>query len=350
MAVSALQKCLEKYWYSTPGPLWALYPLELLYLLGARLQKLRSRSHAKNALPVPVLVIGNISVGGTGKTPTLISLIRYLHARGLKPGVVSRGFGRKSDDIVLVDDNTAWENCGDEPRLIYLETQCPVVVFSKRQKAAEYLLQKHPECNIILADDGLQHYQLARDFEIAIVDGQRVFGNSHLLPVGPLREKPARLRSVDWVLVNRSESKAPEILLDAQESLEQDKVFPIHLAPTSIQNIVDASKSQLANLAACDVALAGIGNPLHFFMEVRKAFPKVVTLAFGDHFAWTNKDLMAYSGKTLVTTAKDAVKIREVIQGNNIDASGWWQLNVEMKIPEAFTDKLYQAITHWKKP
>src|SRR5690554_2376911 len=176
-------------------------PLTGLFRLISALRRRYLRRFAQHRLGVPVLVVGNISLGGTGKTPVIIALVKHLHSRGYKPGVISRGYGAKAPSYPLVvTEETPVQHSGDEPLLIAQATGCPVCVDPDRVAAGERLVALG--CDLILSDDGLQHYRLGRDLEIAVVDGERRFGNGWCLPTGPLREPISRLRQVDWVLVN----------------------------------------------------------------------------------------------------------------------------------------------------
>src|SRR5690606_19736513 len=199
-----LEESLQRRWYGNPRWLWLLLPLELLFRLVTALRRLLYRRGILRSwrAPVPVLVIGNISVGGTGKTPVTIALCAALRQSGFRPGVISRGYRAQPPQFphrVSADDSAAV--AGDEPLLIARRTGCPVAIAPDRSAAAQLLLQ-HDDCDVLICDDGLQHYALQRDIEVAVVDAVRGFGNRHCLPVGPLREPLARLRTVDATLFN----------------------------------------------------------------------------------------------------------------------------------------------------
>lgn len=363
MALSRLQKCVEHYWYSQPGPLWLLYPLELLYLFASRAKQARD-TKKQISFTVPVLVVGNISVGGTGKTPTLIALANYLVNKGLKPGVISRGYGREANDPVIVDKETIKEQmaarqmpsriAGDEPLLIFRETACPVSVHRDRNFAATCLLKKYPECDVILADDGLQHYKLRRNFELALIDAERVFGNGHLLPLGPLRESPERLKKVDWVLVNnKANNKTGNKTTTIPEHADV-ALFSACLLNKGLYAVVDDQECQLQTLRKSIVeeqdepkvvALSAIGNPQSFYASLRALLDEFEIASFKDHHQWTANELVGFSGKILVCTSKDALKLRELLSYNpQINAARWYYLKVELELPEELLQKIYSAV------
>lgn len=357
MALAGLQKCIEHYWYSSPGPLWLLYPLECLYRIISAHK--RSRHSAKqSALAVPVLVVGNISVGGTGKTPTLISLLNFLRAQGLHPGVVSRGYGRTDKQLRLVDASSLSLEVGEEPLLIFQQTGCPVCVHSDRLQAANYLLRQHPDCDVILADDGLQHYRLPRDFELALIDGERLLGNRHLLPVGPLREPVQRLCAVDWIVVNQrngtEHGKDISALFgkpDKSKSAKTaSKLSSAYLENTGVSHIqgkheltLTAFRSGLAGQTL--FAVAAIGHPQAFFKSAEALSVRCKTLRYADHHFWQAHELQVFSGQHMLCTAKDAVKIKELLkQHSELDASHWYFLQVELRLDEALMQDIYSRI------
>ena len=198
---ATFESWLHRQWTKRGLLAWALSPLSVIFLCIARNRRMKTKPHR---LPVPVVVVGNIYVGGTGKTPVTIALVKELVKRGYHPGVVSRGFGRKEDAPQMVLPDSPAVNVGDEPLLIARQTQVPVAVARDRVAAALLLLDKHPECDLIISDDGLQHYALARDVELAVV-GARGLGNGWVLPAGPLREPPSRLDEVDAIVLNATE-------------------------------------------------------------------------------------------------------------------------------------------------
>lgn len=364
MALSRLQQCVEHYWYSQPGPLWLLYPLEVLYRIASKVKQARD-SQKQTSLSVPVLVVGNISVGGTGKTPALVTLLNFLVSKGLKPGVISRGYGRESNAPVIVDGlatngkTSSSHQVGDEPLLIFKETACPVSVHHDRQSAATYLLKTHPECNVILADDGLQHYKLKRDFELALVDAERVFGNGHLLPLGPLRESPQRLKKVDWILANKkTDGKQVSEGILGSILAGDNEVFSAYLHTIGLFSIADEREVQLESLLKSSkdkqvepriTALSAIGNPQSFYTNLRAFIADFDIVTFKDHHQWAVNEVAQFSEKILICTAKDAIKLSELAKANpQLNISRWCYLKVELKLPEELKQKIYTAIVNFR--
>ena len=354
MALSRWQKSIEHYWYSRPGPLWVFYPLEWLFTFVSNIKR-KQDSARQLDIPVPVMVVGNISVGGTGKTPTLICLLKFLVEKGMKPGVVSRGFGRESDTPLLVKEGCKSTQAGEEPILIFQETGCPVSVHSDRQFAAKYLLKECPECDVILADDGLQHYKLKRDFELALVDGTRLFGNQHLLPLGPLREKPERLNAVDWIVLNKRlsnnnvESKVAETTLNELLG-DTASISVAHLQNNAVRHIQNGHEVTLESfrkeLTSKKLnALAAIGNPTSFFDGLAVLFENLEQHSYPDHYYWRADELQIFSGNYLLCTSKDAIKISELLAVHpELDASHWYSLQAELVLQDQLKESIYAAL------
>ncbi|MGL4268671.1 MAG: tetraacyldisaccharide 4'-kinase, partial [Plesiomonas sp.] len=274
---------IEKLWFSRSRWCWLLLPLSAVFALLSGLRRLAFRIGLKQGWrsPVPVVVVGNITVGGNGKTPMVVWLVEQLQAQGYRPAVVSRGYGGKAETYpLLVTDAVSTAQAGDEPVLIRRRTGVPVAVAPQRSAAVQALLAAYPQqIDVIITDDGLQHYALARDVEIVIVDGMRRFGNGFLLPAGPLRETPQRLRSVSAVVVNGGEA--------------QDGEIPMHLAPDWAVNLATGERRAVNTLPHI-VAMAGIGHPPRFFATLRNlgAEPEHC-VAFSDHQAYHAEQLHA---------------------------------------------------------
>lgn len=243
---------IEKIW-SGESPLWRLLlPLSWLYGLVSGAIRLCYKLKLKRAwrAPVPVVVVGNLTAGGNGKTPVVVWLVEQLQQRGIRVGVVSRGYGGKAESYpLLLSADTTTAQAGDEPVLIYQRTGAPVAVSPVRSDAVKAILAQHPDVQIIVTDDGLQHYRLARDVEIVVVDGVRRFGNGWWLPAGPMRERAGRLKSVDAVIVNGGVPRSGEI--------------PMHLLPGQAVNLRTGMRCDVAQLEHV-VAMAGI--------DIRRAF------------------------------------------------------------------------------
>ncbi|ATF50201.1 tetraacyldisaccharide 4'-kinase [Citrobacter freundii] len=315
--------------WSGESPLWRLLlPLSWLYGLVSGVIRLCYTLGLKRAwrAPVPVVVVGNLTAGGNGKTPVVIWLVEHLQQRGIRVGVVSRGYGGKAQTypLLLTADTTTAE-AGDEPVLIFQRTGVPVAVSPVRADAVKAILAHH-DVQIIVTDDGLQHYALARDVEIVVIDGERRFGNGWWLPAGPMRERADRLKSVDAAIVNGGIPQAGEI--------------PMSLEPGLAVNLRTGERCDVALLPNI-VAMAGIGHPPRFFATLAAcgANPqKCVPLA--DHQSLTYSDVSALlvAGQTLVMTEKDAVKCRAFAEDN------WWYLPVDAHLsgdqPDVLLDRL----------
>ena len=315
--------------WSGESPLWRLLlPLSWLYGLVSGAIRLMYRLGLKRAwrAPVPVVVVGNLTAGGNGKTPVVIWLVEQLQKRGIRPGVVSRGYGGKATHypLLLTADTTTAE-AGDEPVLIYQRTGVPVAVSPVRSDAVQALLAGHA-VDIIITDDGLQHYALARDKEIVVIDGVRRFGNGWWLPAGPMRERASRLQSVDAVIVNGGQAKPGEI--------------PMHLQPGMAVNLLTGERKAVEQLPAL-VAMAGIGHPPRFFATLEQcgARPeKRVPLADHQALVEGEVDALTVPGQSLIMTEKDAVKCRAFAKDN------WWYLPVDAELSGEQPELLLQEL------
>ncbi|HET7776506.1 MAG TPA: tetraacyldisaccharide 4'-kinase [Azospira sp.] len=290
-----------------------LTPVSWLFRGAVALRRLAFRRGWLGAarLPVPVVVVGNIIVGGAGKTPLTLYLAQQLRAAGRHPGIVSRGYGGAQEGVAAVPPGATPAQVGDEPLLLARESGCPVWIGRDRAAAARALLAAQPECDVILCDDGLQHYRLARDVEIAVCD-VRGLGNGRLLPVGPLREPRQRLAEVDAVVGN---GMAAELLFPAPAS--QPPLFRMTLVPTRFLNLHDPEQgcSVEALQGKKLYAVAGIGHPQRFFRTLADLGLSVETRAFPDHHAYTAADLEFARDGVLLTTAKDGVKCAAIYGG-----------------------------------
>ncbi|MGZ8943603.1 MAG: tetraacyldisaccharide 4'-kinase [Methylobacter sp.] len=292
-----LARWTEDVWYKDPFIGTWLMPLGFLYADIVRFRKFLYGLGLlkKHRLPVPVIVVGNITVGGTGKTPLIIWLTGILKESGYKPGIISRGYGGQAETWPqMVDADSDAGQVGDEALLIAKQTGCPMAVAPLRVAAAKLLLQQ-TDCNIILSDDGLQHYALHRDIEIAVIDGERRFGNGYCLPAGPLREPINRLESVDFIVVN------------GEKSAERE--FPMQITGDTAVNLVTGEQKSLSQFKGFDChALAGIGNPVRFFKLLESAGLTCKTHSFPDHYKFQQQDIDFNDNKPVLMTEKDAVK------------------------------------------
>ncbi len=329
-----LHRLADALWYEGHPLNWALRPVSAA--LGA-VVKLRKAAYRRGYLaqyrsPVPVIVVGNISVGGTGKTPFIIWLGKLLQAQKnaagqpIRIGVVSRGYQSAAErgGCQRVNADSLPEQVGDEPYMIYQHLQCPMAVAAKRTEAIATLLQDQ-ELDVILSDDGMQHYAMARDLEIALIDGSRGLGNGQLLPAGPLREPPERLQSVDFIVANSAAyADAPIMQLQAQQVLA----------------VADGSpQCPLAELRGQTVhAIAGIGNPQRFFTSLREQGIDCVAHPFADHHRFSAGDLQFNDDLPVLMTEKDAVKCRK------LGVDRLWYVPVQARLPQHFSAQLLDAI------
>jgi tetraacyldisaccharide 4'-kinase len=305
--VSATYRWIHRVWYEGAITGLVLLPLSGLYWVVFKLRAIFFRlgifrtykAHA------PVIVVGNITAGGTGKTPTVIWLVNELRGRGFTPGIVSRGYGgTKSGTSMRVDVDSDAAVVGDEPVLLARRGQCPVAVDTDRVRAAAMLVDDG--VNVIVADDGLQHLRLQRDYEICVVDGERGLGNRRLLPAGPLREPPQRLDSVDQVLVNGA-TEMPNAI--AFELLANDASRLNGSLARPLQGFRDSTVH----------AVAGIGNPLRFFDLLRAQGIQVIEHRFPDHAPITKAQIEFGDDFNVFMTEKDAVKL-----GRNLPDKYWF--------------------------
>jgi tetraacyldisaccharide 4'-kinase len=291
------------------GPLaWALSPFALLYgaLMKARHAAYRSGWLRSRRVGVPVVVVGNLYVGGTGKTPLTIALVRSLQARGLQPGVVARGYGGAARTARLIGPDDAPEDVGDEPLLIGRATQAPVAIGADRNAASQVLLLAHRGCDLIVADDGLQHLRLARDFEIALLD-ERGFGNGWMLPAGPLREPPARLSSVDAVVLHgRNLSLSDRVPSFALHTRLGGRIHRL-AEPMDTISLAELVKRQRESVLHVTAA-AGIGVPERFFRMLREQGLVIDHIALPDHYDYRANPFTAVQADFVLITEKDAVK------------------------------------------
>jgi tetraacyldisaccharide 4'-kinase len=314
---SGLERWLARRWYGDVPP-----NIGLRALAGAfRVARGFRGEGAPQRLSVPVLVAGNFTAGGTGKTPLVIALAKELSARGWRPGIVSRGHGRRSEQPVRVEAETPVSESGDEPKLIRERTGLPVFVDRDRVAAGRAAIAAG--CNLVIADDGLQHRRLARDLEIEVIDGERGYGNGLLLPAGPLREAP---RPTDFRVVNVGEP--PGVVLR-----EHDVPMLLRLRE-AVSLSDDSTRRSLASFASAPVhAVAGNGNPERFFSALRAAGLQVREHPFADHHDFERADFRGMQG-TVLMTEKDAVKCR------SLGLRDAWSVPAEAELPAGFFDAL----------
>ncbi|WP_068826275.1 tetraacyldisaccharide 4'-kinase [Pseudomonas sp. BMS12] len=321
---------LSAAWYGGHPALHLLRPLEWLYRSVVR-RKRRAFLAGEGDIyraPVPVLVVGNVTVGGTGKTPMILWLIEHCRSRGLRVGVVSRGYGAQPPELPWrVRAEHPASEAGDEPLLIVQRSGVPLVIDPLRPRAVQALLEQE-EMDLVLCDDGLQHYRLARDLELVLIDAARGLGNRRCLPAGPLREPLERLAEVDAVLCNGATSD------DAQG-------FALQLRPTALVNLRSGERRNLDHFAAGQQlhAVAGIGNPQRFFRTLEALNWRPIAHPFADHASYSREALQFSPELPLVMTEKDAVKCRAFAADN------WWYLAVDAAPSPAFVAWLDRELT-----
>ena len=292
---------LQHHWYRFTPLHLLLFPVSLIFraLVAIRRMLYHTGMLASIKLPVPVIVVGNISVGGTGKTPLTLWLVQQLIADGWHPGIISRGYRKSKNSSNVLRAVNAYDSpdeVGDEPLLMAQRELCPVWIGRDRPAVAQALLNAHPECDVILSDDGLQHYRLQRDVEIIVVDGARRFGNGLLLPAGPLREPVSRIKEADAVVVNGGEVQANE--------------FGMQLEGTHFYNLLNPEITVSAHEFSGKRlhAIAGIGHPQRFFNHLQQLGLECSGHSFPDHHDYNANEIAFDDADATLMTEKDAVK------------------------------------------
>lgn len=319
--LNRISMTLQAAWRTDAAWLRLLLPLSLLHrvVLYLRRQLFRRGWRATYRSPVPVVVVGNITVGGTGKTPVVSALAAAMRARGLRVGIVSRGYGARPGGFprrVLPDSH--WRDCGDEPLMIARQTACPLVIAPRRADAVRELLQWQTP-DLVISDDGLQHLALERDFEIVLLDAAMGIGNGRLLPAGPLREPPARLEGCDWILQRDSAVPARHF------RYQIDGLVNIRTGETREANTLAGQRVQ---------AIAGIANPEAFFASLRGLGMQVCERPYPDHYAFVATDFSGLQGLPIIMTEKDAVKCEEFVESNA------WFLKITAVLPQELLEQV----------
>ncbi|MFT6154008.1 MAG: tetraacyldisaccharide 4'-kinase [Bermanella sp.] len=310
-------------WYGDSKWTYILWPLMMLYRHVVNKKRAEYLAIKDSSVtPVPVIVVGNITVGGTGKTPVVQSLVRYLQKEGYKPGIVSRGYGGEVSSfpysIKAVDDS---KFVGDEPYMLFHSLNVPIVIDPKRKNALMHILTLGVD--IVISDDGMQHYDLPRDIEICVLDGSRGLGNQKLIPVGPLREPSCRLNTVDFILESAHEISNTNFAINPKAWVSVKTGRKVPLNSFKVGAVVDA--------------IAGIGNPDKFFDTLLSLNINCTTNKFADHYAYGINDLKQFKGQVLMTE-KDAVKIRPFAHDN------MWFLEIEASLSDIFFERFSQKI------
>lgn len=322
-----LQRWFETLWYHNPRPCFGLVALSGAFQKMTQMRRFLYQRGvlASVKMPVPVIMVGNLTVGGTGKSPLVVYLADFLSHAGYKPGIISRGYGGKAQhwpQRVFADSDPA--QVGDEAVMLAHKTGCPVAVGPLRAKAGALLLAE-TDCNLILSDDGLQHYALQRDIEIIVVDGERRFGNGYCLPAGPLREPIARVRNADFVLVNGAPLEPSE--------------FKMQVKADGAVNLKTGERRPLQHFCKTAVhAVAGMGNPQRFFDSLDSVGIAHTRDIFPDHHPYQPSDLQFGDALPVLMTEKDAVKCRLFA------AQHYWSVPVNVELPAVLTQQLLNLL------
>ena len=331
---------ISRAWYSSAKWLYLLWPLSVLYYCVILLRKW---CYARQWFTVyraskPVIVVGNITVGGTGKSPLVCYLVEALRDQGLHPGIVSRGYGANiaTTEVREVSLDSQASEVGDEPLMLKRRLDCPVFVSPSRTLAVQALEQT--SCDVIICDDGLQHYALARDIEVCVFDGKRLWGNGHLLPMGPLREPLSRLREIPFLVVNGAQT---DNLFGSAAVTQQ--CFTMTLQAETVCELQGKKTRSLSELSGQSVhAVAAIGHPERFFQTLEKAGLKLVRHAFADHHAYQQSDFTGtdfqLDEKMIIMTEKDAVKCRHLALKNA------WYLPVNASLDRDLSGELLKTL------
>lgn len=332
-------RLIEKVWFHSHPAKWLvvplLFPVTLLFSLLSAIRRFLYRTNVLKIEPtaLPVVIVGNIGIGGNGKTPLTIYLVEQCLKAGIKVGVISRGYGGNATHYPYqVDGNSTARECGDEPFLLFNRCNIPVVIGADRIESAELLHQQG--CELIIADDGLQHYRLARDIEIIVVDGKRQFGNGLLLPSGPLREGRWRLRTADYIVMNNSVNTHVVSQPELHKGNTKNSIA-MTLKANKVCNLVTGEQLTIYDFLMLHKevhAVAGIGDPQRFFDTlVQHQFDLVSQQGFVDHHEFTPDDFNQFleSGDhALIMTEKDAVKCLPFAKPH------WWYLPVDASFDE----------------
>ncbi len=319
---------LQNHWYRLTPLHLILVPISLVFSALVALRRVFYRDHilSSHQLLLPVIVVGNISVGGTGKTPLTLALAHQLISRGWHPIIISRGYQSSSHHPKQVNPGMSSLTVGDEPLLMAKRNICPVWVGKDRVATARKALEAHPLCDVVLSDDGLQHYRLQRDVEIVVIDGKRGMGNGWTLPAGPLREPVSRLKTVDAVVVNGGDATFGQ--------------FSMHLDGEVFHNLIDPDlTANPGKFSKSDIhAVAGIGNPQRFFDHLSSLGIAFIPHAFPDHHPYSASDLKFANCDAILLTEKDAVKCTEFADAR------YWVLRVDAQIDSDLIELVLRKI------
>lgn len=337
--MSSFTDYLFKLWYqkNLHPLLWALVPLSLFMSGLVYFRKLLYQVGILKCVnfPVPIIVVGNLTMGGTGKTPLVIHIAKLLKQHGYHPGIVSRGYKGSSQSEVWVNAASDPNHVGDEPVLLAKRLFCPIVVGKKRVQAVRTLLQfsTHEKISVIISDDGLQHEALGRTIDIIVIDGERRFGNGWCIPAGPLREPLSRLKSADFLVVNSA------------TSFDNDIEYDMELRPRFLTNGNNSSEQRLLNTfqGMTVHAVAAIGNPNRFFALLQNYGLNVIPHPFPDHHVFTSQEINFPDEYPVLMTEKDAVKCEAIMTDQH------WILSVDAIVNPLFDVRLLKSLKEFQR-
>jgi len=332
-----LESYFTNLWYSQDTPPFYLRGLSKVFdsQRKRREKKLKKQWTLNAGLPVPIIIVGNITVGGTGKTPVVMYLINELRDLGYTVGIISRGYGgsKSEKNSIVLDEASSASDVGDEAYMIYQHSSAPYAVGSKRVEVAQALLKQHPEVDLIISDDGLQHYHLQRNIEIVVIDGERGFGNTQLLPAGPLREPISRLKNVDLVLVNgKANHESLKNLEAMQFNLQAKALYKLNSKPETCELQKFYGKTVHA--------FAGIGNPERFFKLLENMGLELIRHSLVDHGQMPDTFFIEHKNDIVIMTQKDAVKYP------NVFADNFWYLPVAVVLSDENHTKVVDILSH----
>ena len=324
----SVEQIFNNQYYKKSNWIYLLIPISIFFYLSSILRKyLYKNGFLKTIkIKVPVLIIGNITLGGTGKTPLALDLIENFLKEGLKPALISRGYGGSANNITEVFEFSNVRAVGDEALLIKAKSKIPVFIGKDRVSVAKFLLKKYPETSIIISDDGLQHHRLARDYEIIVVDSQRQFGNGLIFPAGPLREHISRLKQVDAVVYKGVSNNS--------------NFYQMEYITKHFKNLLSNKKVIFKDIQDKKiVAITAIGNPESFFSALEGFDLKFKKVIFNDHYLFNKNDFIKYADYNVVMTEKDAIKCKKFATKN------FWVLPLETKVDERLFQNILKKVT-----
>lgn len=320
-----LHQWFEHIWYHNGRGKYLLAPLTAIFCLLSKIRRWQCERQRTEFADTPIIIVGNITVGGTGKTPMVVKLVELLKQAGYSPGIISRGYkGTAKKWPQSVTASTSTDLVGDEPVLLAARSNVPVVVGPDRNTDIRYIINKFA-CDVVISDDGMQHYKMPRDIEIAVIDGDRLFGNGWCLPAGPLRERISRLKDCKFRVLNGDGSNQSNDLI----------THSMQLQGNVLKNVSNDTTLALNELTETTVhAVTGIGNPDRFFKQLEKANIDVIPHGFADHHLFRKSDIVFGDDYPVIMTEKDAVKCRQ------FQTENCWYLPVEARLSNSFEQDL----------